>query len=648
MQKYTNKPSYLKEYHIKFLSTLLLSKNSIYFQAEKFKSKLMKTFYTLLIYLLFCQCNTSMHSPKLKDALQKAGKNRLELEKVLTHYAANPQDSLKWQAACFLIENMPGHYTAESPILTYLRQRLDKDAIDYFSRKTMDIFISDLPELRKNLIKKEDIQYISANYLIQHIDASFKLRERFPWYNDITLEDFFRYILPYRIGNERLDLWRDSIQPVLPDKYNINSDLLYDAKEAQKYLEFSYKSSLQFTDTLLGQLYWKIDNECRYLNLHYLIRDRISGIPSAIDYFPHYPNRNGLHYWIKNIDAEKRNSYIEGAPKSKPAKVFRESFESHPIPQKQEDEYIPELFLNPFLCDVTDEYVYSENIDIPVAFPPHQKPHYAYLCVFNNLQWQPTAMGKWKNKKIQFEKMGKGIVYLPVYYEQEHIKPFNYPFILHANGKIEFLKPHQTDTLSLRLERKYPYDGLQYQYSNALTQASIEATNNLQNENFDTLGFLPSKNHYYLSTTLSDTLPAFRYWQIQTSSKTYIAELLFYDKAGKAISPSSFQRGHYAFDGDILTNTLSHKLTVDFGKAVKISRIVCLPRSDGNGIYPDNEYELYYFTHAGWQSLGRKKAKDYFLDYNNLPSGALYWLHNRTSGVEERIFTYQNGRIRFW
>jgi hypothetical protein len=42
----------------------------------------------------------------LGAALQSAKNNRKELEKVLRHYQKNPADSLKYKAACFLIENM--------------------------------------------------------------------------------------------------------------------------------------------------------------------------------------------------------------------------------------------------------------------------------------------------------------------------------------------------------------------------------------------------------------------------------------------------------------------------------------------------------------------------------------------------------------
>ena len=45
-----------------------------------------------------------------EQALQQAGENRAEMEKVLAHFKDDP-DPLKYRAAKFLIENMPYNYT---------------------------------------------------------------------------------------------------------------------------------------------------------------------------------------------------------------------------------------------------------------------------------------------------------------------------------------------------------------------------------------------------------------------------------------------------------------------------------------------------------------------------------------------------------
>jgi hypothetical protein len=74
-------------------------------QAESMR----KIVITLFFSVLFLSCKRT----DLECALQLAGENRQELEKVLGHYSQNPADSLKLKAAIFLIENMPGHYSYE-------------------------------------------------------------------------------------------------------------------------------------------------------------------------------------------------------------------------------------------------------------------------------------------------------------------------------------------------------------------------------------------------------------------------------------------------------------------------------------------------------------------------------------------------------
>lgn len=65
----------------------------------------------------------------MERALREAGDNRMELEKVLAYYR---DDTLKYQAACFLIENMPDQY-AVLPLDstdTYARALLSLDKED--------------------------------------------------------------------------------------------------------------------------------------------------------------------------------------------------------------------------------------------------------------------------------------------------------------------------------------------------------------------------------------------------------------------------------------------------------------------------------------------------------------------------------------
>ena len=82
----------------------------------------------------------------LEQALEIAGENRAELERVIAHYE-NTGDTEKQQAAKYLIENMPGHFS-------YSTNRID----DYY-RIALNLAKSDMPP-------KE--QYDSLLYLSQH------------------------------------------------------------------------------------------------------------------------------------------------------------------------------------------------------------------------------------------------------------------------------------------------------------------------------------------------------------------------------------------------------------------------------------------------------------------------------------------------
>lgn len=71
-------------------------------------SNLRFTLYLVLIFLVACRQESS-----LERALAASGDNRKELELVLDYFRG---DSLKYKAACFLIENMPGAFAVDEKL----------------------------------------------------------------------------------------------------------------------------------------------------------------------------------------------------------------------------------------------------------------------------------------------------------------------------------------------------------------------------------------------------------------------------------------------------------------------------------------------------------------------------------------------------
>ena len=94
-------------------------------------SKILFHFTWIWLFLLFVvACSPKQDkiadSSYLEVALRRAGENRTELEKVLRRYRLHPADSLKYRAACFLIENMPSY--------TYYKGELLDHYLSYFER----------------------------------------------------------------------------------------------------------------------------------------------------------------------------------------------------------------------------------------------------------------------------------------------------------------------------------------------------------------------------------------------------------------------------------------------------------------------------------------------------------------------------------
>lgn len=88
--------------------------------------KIVTTRYNLVlamfIPLFISGCVTKVD--RLEYALEFAGENRRELEKVLEYYS---DDSLKYRAAYFLIENMPRWYAYDGWQLDTLEVLMRKD-----------------------------------------------------------------------------------------------------------------------------------------------------------------------------------------------------------------------------------------------------------------------------------------------------------------------------------------------------------------------------------------------------------------------------------------------------------------------------------------------------------------------------------------
>lgn len=401
---------------------------------------------------------------------------------------------------------------------------------------------------------------------------------------------------------------------------------------------------------------------------------RMLGIPAAYDFTPHWGNRSSGHSWSVLINEHGKsvpfymgnfpgdtahyfNSYIK-------PKVFRYrySINKRIAMDLRHECSVPIFFQNPHFTDVTDEYCTTSDI---VRTVPKQFSHrrIAYICVFDNCKWIPVHYGTIQRGKVTFKSMGRGIVYMAGLYENGGIVSLGNPFILTKEGGIKELCANENKPINMSLLRKYPFMGAQDYFNSRMDGGVFQASNN---EDFSDSIILhrhkgiTNGNWYSIPVSCNRKFQYLRYMGGRESFCN-INELEFYGSDGIKLEGTiigtegePWARKERVFDGDILTgfgamcpdgNWVGLKLR----RPTRISRIKYIGRNDGNSIEIGDEYELYYWNSDGyWDYLCSKKAKENVLHFYEIPSNGLYLLKDITKGVEERIFTYENGEQVWW
>lgn len=611
----------------------------------------------------FFSISCSNSSIEFQDALLESGKNRPELEKVINYFSKNSSDSLKLKASYFLIKNMKGHHSIIEPYIVKYYKQIDSQYGTY-PLYIRNIFYN-LPQYYVDLSKAkktEDLRIIRSEFLINHIEKMFYIWENVPWKKNISFETFCEYILPYRLDTE-------SVTTLMKNYYYFPIDSI-----SQQLFEYDVK-----IDEFLYNYMWRILPQCnRESKLPNLITNnyiadciwdsyrtlsecRLMCIPATIDFTPNWPHKNGRHYWNAIIDPCLVKKTFSENYIDRYAKVYRKTFSHNEIPHcNNRKTYIPPLFRTPFNKDVTDLYCKTADISLQLDNIKEDIPDYAYLSVFNELSWQPIAWGKTSKEGIaSFQKMGLCCVYLPIYYQNNKEISGGYPFIIDPMKQYKKLIPNRIKLLEIHLTRKYPINDMAFGLNESLKNLLIETDNYNDFKQPKKFNLNKIENKPYQEIKFNPALKE-KYWKVSLKNqneKVQIAELFFYDqneqpidrnriKLVKGIDTLSYNK---LFDNNPLTYcTINDSIVISLGKDATISKIRYMPRNDDNNISPGNVYELFYRDLDSWISLGKKTAHDYFINFKNVPSNALYWLHNHTKGIEERIFTIENEKIEFW
>ena len=656
------------------------------------------TFLDLIIFLLVpilsVQC--VRHEDGLEQALKLAGSNRTELEAVLSRYSENPADSLKFRAAVFLIENMPGH--------TYYRGGQLEQYLEYYPllRETMKSGLA--PTVAADSIRNlygtfdadklelcKDIETVDSAYLCDNIEWAFKVWKEQPWGKNVSFEDFCEYILPYRVGNETLAGWRKeyyeefngilaplraSSEPDKEDPINAARTVLTHIWKTKKVF-FTMNAPAALPNAGPKAVKYNAGT-CREFSDYVLYVCRSLGIPCARDYMPVRGGDNSGHSWtafwdkdgtpyLRDNEGPLLRTKGSGLYNWAKGKVYRQQFGHN-----QEAELILEsirkrdaagfLYENIFSKDVTD--IYSDycldSLVIPDSLIYEDKirgigSHHRviYLCMTSRMDWIPVGWTEPQKEDVVFSKVTEGSLYRLSATESGRAIFLTDPFYLSRTGEVHVFRNGGQER-DMTVYGKYPEP-----LAARMTGGVFEVSNDEDFHISDTLYVIKEKPWRLYNTVPLQNSGSYRYIRYFGPPKGYsdLSELAFYDSSGQKIEGKPIGSGNgydsrhgymNAYDGSTLTSFSFGQpyggwTGMDFGAEKNVAKITYSPRNRVNYVYEGNLYELFYCD-VVWKSAGQVIAASDSVVFQGVPEGVLYLLKNHSGGVQERAFSYKDGR----
>ena len=649
------------------------------------------TFYFILLATACCWTACRPQQTPLEAALEAAGTNRPELEKVLAHYQG---DSLKLRAAAFLIENMPYHYAYSGKELRKYHAYFERFAASAWRGPTFvrdSLLKADGTFCPDSLRKVPDLQAVKADFLIRHIDFAFRVWRGQPWGRNVAFDDFLEFILPYRVGTEELACWREDIyhryNPML-DSVRASADSADVLAVAQVLMDsLSGDGTICFTGlfpsgiTVGSDLVrWRSGN-CRELTDLVTYVFRAVGLPAGCDKMLMRGDKNVAHYWNFVVGEGDSTYFASIGPSSKhfakadtywdpKGKVYRETFSLNRAVCEDlggDKVNVPEAFRQPLMRDVTAAYaggiIHALRIPVDSLAVSPRENETVYLCLASRESWIPVGYGCFEDDTVRIDNVQGAVVFRLVIYRDGRMISLGEPFELEKyGGALRFFRA------SGKREKAVLWQKFKEDFQAHMVGGVFEADNRADFRHPDTLHVITERPPRLMNVVhLPDSVKTYRFVRYYGPEKRHcnISELTFYAPGaegdtlrGCVISPPGVQEGrivnqfHNVFDGDPYTS-LDYRepsggwVGLDFGRPVRIGRLVYTPRNRDNFIRRGDRYELFYATARGWVSLGEQVAVSDSLVYE-VPVGALLYLRDHTRGVDDRIFEMVDGRQKLW
>ena len=219
-----------------------------------------------------------------------------------------------------------------------------------------------------NPVRKEDIEHITAEYLINNIDLAFQVWNDKPWGKYISFDTFCEEILPYRIGTEPLENWREKVLASFADINNsLKEDSIMTAVQACRRVNDllpRFRLDKDFSNMSFTRLMATTRGMCDSQAALAAFVMRGLGIPVTIDFTPQWKNHPTGHSWNSVCDSAGQHISFMGTETNpydshqgntlQKAKAYRKTYRHHRIVETDEMN-TPPLFQDN-LFDISSEH----------------------------------------------------------------------------------------------------------------------------------------------------------------------------------------------------------------------------------------------------------------------------------------------------
>ncbi|MDO4181614.1 MAG: transglutaminase domain-containing protein, partial [Bacteroidales bacterium] len=510
---------------------------------------------------LCCSCSSffsSEQATQLELALQCSGRNRSELEKVLHHYA---QDSLKLEAAKFLIRNMPYHgYHEGEELSKYYRyfelysdgKHDPRQLADSLKEADGDFYMSCLSY-------RQDVETVDSALLVDNIDWAFKVWHEQPWGKHVCFEDFCEFVLPYRIGDELPVKWRERLykeyNPLLDSIRTLpgaEDPLLAAQVLMDEWQKIPFHLTLLFpSGPQLGPnaAMWRTGS-CREFADGVVYMLRSVGIPCGTDQVLLRGDNNESHFWPFVLDKDRHVYAAEPVPWTESekmgivmSKVHRNTFGVNREWQEQfkKVQTVYPSFRNACLRDVTLSYADSMVCRVTVSaselFGHVQRNEPVYLCLSSRLQWIPVDFSFMGNDEVSFDRVNSGNVCVLATWDGKSLHIQCDPFVVeNQTGCLRFFHP-EAKKEDVCIYAKFNVSEGFGDFSYRMAGGVVEGSNRSDFVDADTLHFIKEAPKRLFTRVRSASDRPYRYVRYRGADSCYcnISELVLYEAGNDSL-----------------------------------------------------------------------------------------------------------------